>query len=208
MFAPSNPVNNGGGDFENVNCALCTAGALTGKKSGEVSSVFVKGPPDQSETIMAKLGMVVLKDAKSPYPYPKKKDDWDDNQFENQKMVVDHLNGIHQQIGGMKFFCLKFRGGTVDQKGTADQLVPGVEGRQWMGCKPDGTEFAVYFCSQSAATQGHWIYAINRGSSVEFIDYQQSKTPNSPIPTSQPSCLGQKASGSDTTMLILAFSPG
>jgi hypothetical protein len=93
------------------------------------------------------------------------------------------FRNYRKQVGGMKSFCLRFRGGTVTENGTDDQLVTSVEG-------------------------GHWIYAFNRGSSVEFIDHQQSKTPDSPIPTSQPSCLGQKASGSDTTMLILAFSPG
>ena len=74
-----------------------------------------------------------------------------------------------------------------------------------MASQVPGTEFAVYFTSMSAVTNGHWIYAENRGHSVEFVDYQQYRPSQTiPTPTSRPSCMGSIAD--DAQMIILAFS--
>jgi hypothetical protein len=203
-------------DFRLENCAACTAGALTGLTSGEVTnSIFarfnkpltgVKGY--EPATAFAKLGQEAraakLKGPK--FSAPPLMAGGDLNQHQLQVGAAAKESSTHVQIRALRDWVLNIRHGNIQKLGDVRTTVPFAAARVWMAKCVPGTEFAAYFTSLNAQTLGHWIYAENRGHSVEFVDYQQYlPTGGAPEPSSRPSCAGVTAE--DAKMIVLAFSP-
>ena len=222
-FPVAGPINtaqalngsNGAVDFRIINCAACTAAALTGRTSGlVVSQVFgalakpLKVVPGyEPEIIFTLLGkdQRAAKGKGPKFPAPPVKPGQSANDRQIDLDAVTEENSLHAQVKALKHWVHGQRGGTCDQNGSVRALVPFGAGQIWMAQQPSWTEFAVYFTSMAAPTPGHWIYAENRNHTVEFVDYQQHLGPNAPMPTRYPSCLGNSAP--DANMLILSFSP-
>lgn len=203
-------------DFRIINCAACTAGALTGRTSGivvaEVFRAFEKPTKPvagyEPEILFTVLGQEARqRKGKGPkFPAPPTKPGQNADQHALHVGAVNEENKLHAQVKALKHWVHGQRGGTCEQHGSVQTLVPFASAQGWMAKQPSWTEFAVYFTSMSAPTPGHWIYAENRGHTVEFVDYQQYLTAaNRPQPTKYPSCLGNSAP--DAQMLVLAFSP-
>jgi len=223
-FPVTNPVNtaakltgrDGDQDFRLENCAACTAGALTGLTSGQVVlAVFgkFKKPltptrgyePDATFAILgAEARTAKLKPPKFSAPPLKAGDD--PSQHELQVHAAAAESSTHVQIKALRDWVLQKRGGTCQKLGDVKTSVPLAEAKLWMAKLDSGTEFAVYFTSMDAQTMGHWIYAENRGHSVEFVDYQQYlPAGHAPVASSKPSCCG--LASNDAMMIVLAFSP-
>jgi hypothetical protein len=203
-------------DFRIINCAACTAGALTGRTSGTVvAQVFqsyakklVPKKGYEPDTVFAKLGLEARQaKGKGPkFPPPPRKPGQSDSDWEVDIAAVAEESGLHAQVKALKHWVHGQRGGPAgDQLGSVKVLVPFAAAQAWMAQKPSWTEFAVYFTSFQAPTPGHWIYAENRDHTVEFTDYQQDLGPNRPDATKYPSCLGNSAP--DANMLVLSFPP-
>lgn len=206
-------------DFRVINCAACTAGALTGRTSGTVvGQVFqafvnplVPRPGYEPDTTFKVLGnearQAKLKGPKFavPLPQPNQTPEQHDQYLLNVAAVVEE-SSLHAQVKALKHWVHGQRGGTCDQHGSVQRLIPFAAAQIWMATRPSSTEFAVYFTSFAAPTPGHWVYAENRGHSVEFVDYQQFLTAaGRPEPSRYPSCMGNSAPDAD--MLVLSFSP-
>jgi hypothetical protein len=203
-------------DFRLENCAPCTAGALTGITSGQVvHAVFgqfnkpmtpLKGY--EPAATFAQLGQESReRGLKGPkFAAPPLKIGGDPVQHELQVNAAATESSTHAQIKAMRVWVHGKRGGTYKKLGDVKTTVSLAEARVWMAKLESGTEFAVYFTSLDAETMGHWIYAENRGHSVEFVDYQQYLPAGAaPSPSSRPSCCGKFAV--DAKMIVLAFSP-
>jgi hypothetical protein len=203
-------------DFRRINCAACTAGALTGNTSGLViTQVFgsltkpvhpVAGyEPDIAFTMLGNERRKA-KDKGPKFQPPAQAAGQTDYQYGLTVDAVAKESGLHTQIKALKRWVLGQRGGYCDEHGSVRGLIPFPAAQGWMARKPSGTEFAVYFTSMGVPTNGHWVYAENRGHTVEFVDYQQFLTAaNRPHATKYPSCMGSSAP--DAKMLVLAFSP-
>ena len=203
-------------DFRRENCAACTAGALTGLTSGQVvQAVFgqfakpvnpVKGY--EPALTFAKLGEEARQaKGKGPkFSAPPLKEGDDQYQHSLQVEAAKSEGSTHVQIKALRNWVLSKRGGSCKQLGDVKTTIPSSDARVWMAKCDSGTEFAVYFTSLDAQTMGHWIYAENRGHSVEFVDYQQYlPSGGPPVPASRPSCCGLVAN--DAQMIVLAFLP-
>jgi hypothetical protein len=203
-------------DFRIINCAACTAGALTGRTSGTVvGQVFqayvnpvVPRPGYEPDLTFTKLGNEARQaQGKGPkFPPPVQAIGQTADQHQLNVAAVAEESSLHAQVKALKRWVHGQRGGTCDQHGSVGQLVPLGAAKVWMATRPDRTEFAVYFTSFAAPTPGHWVYAENRGHTVEFEDYQEFLTlATRPQPARYPSCLGNSAP--DALMLVLSFSP-
>jgi hypothetical protein len=203
-------------DFRTINCAACTAGALTGRTSGTVvAQVFqsfvnprvppVGYEPDSTfKTLGVEARQAKNKGPKFPPPLPLPNQDPVQRQLRVAAEAEE--SALHAQVKALKHWVHGQRGGTCDQHGSVKQLVPLAAARLWMATRPDWTEFAVYFTSFAAPTPGHWVYAESRGHSIEFLDYQEFVTlATRPEPARHPSCMGSAAPDAD--MLVLSFSP-
>jgi hypothetical protein len=187
-------------DFRRINCAACTAGALTGNTSGLViTQVFgsLTKPVHPVAGYEPDIAFTMLGNERRKAK---------DYQYGLTVDAVAKESGLHTQIKALKRWVLGQRGGYCDEHGSVRGLIPFPAAQGWMARKPSGTEFAVYFTSMGVPTNGHWVYAENRGHTVEFVDYQQFLTAaNRPHATKYPSCMGSSAP--DAKMLVLAFSP-
>jgi hypothetical protein len=203
-------------DFRKLNCAACTAGALTGKTSGIVVAQVFGSLAKPKKTVAGyepDIAFTMLgnerRNAKGKGPKfqpPAQNPGQSDYQYSLTVAAVAEESGLHTQIKALKRWVLGQRGGRCDEHGSVQGLILFPAAQDWMARKPSGTEFAVYFTSMAAPTPGHWVYAENRGHTVEFVDYQQFLTAaNRPHATKYPSCMGNSAP--DAKMLVLAFSP-
>jgi hypothetical protein len=203
-------------DFRTLNCAACTAGALTGLTSGAVVGQVFKllngrrspMPGYEPETTFKMLGNEArARNNTAPtFPLPQRKAGQDANDHANNVMAVEQENELDAQVEALKLWVSGRRGGTCDHHGSVQNLVPFAAAQLWMATRPSWTEFAVYFTSFQGETSGHWIYAENRDHTVEFVDYQQFLTAaNRPAPSKYPSCAGHSAP--DAKVLVLSFSP-
>lgn len=205
-----------GVDYRDLNCAACTAGALTGRTSGTVVTQIygalakpkVPKAGYEPDTAFTTLGDERRK-AKNKGPKfapPVQKVGQSADQHINDINAVAEESRLYSQIKALKRWVQGQRGGHCDQHGSVQTLILFPSAQDWMARKPSGTEFAVYFTSFAALTPGHWVYGENRGHSVEFVDYQQYLTnATRPAATKHPSCAGNSAP--DAKMLVLAFSP-
>ena len=223
-FPVTRPVNtaakltgsSGDVDFRLENCAACTAGALTGKTSGElIAAVFgsFKKPLTgkagyEPATAFAKLGEEArAAKGKGPkFTAGPQGPDVDANQYSLQVGWAKGESSTHAQIKALRDWVLRERGGSCKKLGSVQTAIPQAEAKTWMALCDPGTEFAVYFTSHSAQTVGHWVYAHNVGHSVEFCDYQQYlPTGAAPEFTSKPTCMNLTAN--DGKLIVLAFTP-
>ncbi len=202
-------------DFRKLNCAACTAGALTGRPSGVVIGQLFQGldkpkkvvagyEPDIAFTLLGKEAR--QRKGKGPkFAAPPAKPGEDATQRQANVDAAIEESGLHAQVKALKHWVSAQRGGTCDQHGSVKTLIEFTAARLWMATKPSWTEFAVYFTSFAAPTPGHWVYAENRSHTVEFVDYQQYLPGgNRPDSTTYPSCEGGAAP--DAKMLVLSFS--
>jgi hypothetical protein len=205
-------------DFRTLNCAACTAGALTGRTSGAVVAEVYRAfnnpgapPPGyEPDKVFKVLGNFERKKKPEPkgpkFPPPVRLPGQNDNDYANEVGAVNEENALHVQVKALKHWVQGQRGAKGAQHGTVRGLVPFAAAFAWMNKQPSHTEFAVYFKSRMALTGGHWVYAEKGEGDVEFVDYQQFQTAaNRPAPTKYPSCAGTSAP--DAEMLVLSFMP-
>lgn len=151
-------------DFRTLNCAACTAGALTGRTSGVVIAhvflalnnpirVRVGYEPDTAFTFLGQEAR--QRKGKGPkFPAPPPQPGQDPTQRQANVDAAVEESGLHAQVKALKH----------------------------------------YFTSFAAPTAGHWVYAENRDHTVEFVDYQQFLPGgNRPDSTRYPSCDGGAA---------------
>jgi hypothetical protein len=203
-------------DFRSLNCAACTAGALTGLTSGAVvAQVFeafskTKKPvdgeePDATFTMLGNYRRQ-KKGKGMKFQPPEQKVGQNDYQYSLTVAAVEENSRLYAQVKALKQWVVGRRGGTCDQHGAVGKLIPFNAARGWMLGRPARTEFAVYFTSFDAFTAGHWVYADKPADRVDFVDYQRFLTAaNRPAPTEFPSCAGSSAP--DAKMIVLAFLP-
>jgi hypothetical protein len=148
-----------------VNCALCTAGALTRQSSGDVNvhlRLQCGAPPKPFESDQAFVWYA------QHYPQARlMRIAMNGKDEEGLQDLADQMIGIAVYVVNFRKTHVKFCG-DPRQQSRAHTVLP------FMNRQPDGTVFAV-FTSDGTSLYGdeaHWIYAEKRGGEVLFTDFQ------------------------------------
>lgn len=187
----------------NVNCALCTAAALTGQSSGDVNAELQVACPRDSkwgpfESDMAFVTYTIDGPGRA-------------------RRVILHNESIQpiadQMIGIATYVAQKKGAGTqVKFAGSPRDRSRGREVIPLMLQQPDGTTFAVFTADGISiyGDEAHWIYAEKQGGTIEYLDYQTDRqlNPNAgPSRSNNPIRPGGISydSSDNTFMIAIAF---
>jgi hypothetical protein len=193
----------------NVNCALCTAAALTGQSSGDVNADLQVaapahrrwGPFESDQAFITYVENVPVEQARRvAMGNP------------DLQAVADQMIGIAVYVASKLQTAVKFCGNPALQTRGSDVL-------PFMNRQPDGTRFAVFTADGTSlyGDEAHWIYAEKQNGQLTFRDYQTDTQMPPGAPTSSPHPLrpggganaayatAKGATKADTYMIALAF---
>lgn len=190
---------------KNVNCALCTAAALTNQSSGDVNADLQAAcPPDErwgpfetDQAFVHYVGSVIPTqrvNVKSSALQP----------------VADQMVGIAHYVHNKLQTNAAFFGNPINRT-RADTALP------YMNKQPDGTKFAVFTSDGDSiyGDEAHWICAKKESGQITFSDYQpdlQGKAKAAPVHSPHPLRPGGKPyttrdgeTNLQTYMIVIAF---
>jgi len=185
-------INHGGERYGNVNCGLCTVGAIIGATSDQVAAMIGHSGNQSAE---------IFGSAASDYT-PKQVAEL--TQSEQQDLSLKGMkNFVKQVMNYIKRDCF------ITQGGSWDSLVPMKTQIGLMGIYPVGTQYAVYGCMEMRGLGAHWNYATRTDKGVEFRDYQYNDSETNLAETSATFIppRGMKKFGTDdyTQGIVLVF---
>ncbi|MDH5545018.1 MAG: hypothetical protein OEZ43_05460 [Gammaproteobacteria bacterium] len=188
---------------QNVNCALCTAAALTDQSSGDVNAELQLACPPTSRwgPFESDQAFVVYT---TQGPGRTRRVTLQDNAIQP---IADQMIGIAtyvaQKYGNgtqVKFF------GNPAHRSRGSDVIPA------MLRQPDGTKFAVFTSDGSSlyGDEAHWIFAQKQNNTIEYLDFQTDKQlvrNASPSRANNPMRPGGRAytSADNTYMIAIAF---
>ena len=156
------------------NCALCTAAALTGQTSGEVSAVVANTPFESVTAFEVYAGKFVSKQLRPDVP------DRNSTIAKGNKALVDQIIGLAEYVKAKRGTNAKSSMDLVAfiKEGRSDS--PGAIARpeaaiHFMKRQPNHTVFAVYTTDGIFGASAHWTCAENRDGIITFTDYQPDR---------------------------------
>ena len=120
---------------------------------------------------------------------------------------------VNEQVVNIMKFCQPMTGRTASCRGSMGHEMSIGSARTYMNGFPDGTVFAVNI---SGAPDGggaricHWLAAIKRGGSIEYVDFQSDhdSRQKQAIHSDTPVLGITGATVSNAEMVVIAFPPG
>lgn len=158
-------VNHGGPKYGDVNCALCSVGAILKCTSAEVAHYLGLNGIQNDQTFAAAY-------------YKRRGRDLAEIALTSHQFQDATLKGIKEFVKAVmaheKNECY------VSQGGSTETMVPMQVQTKLMGIYPIGTQYAVYACFSLKGAGAHWNYAVRNEDGVVFKDYQYNDSEDHP----------------------------